>query len=352
MTKRPFVWFLFCATAVVIFILDAITSVDMPISVLYVTLIMIVLRTGSARNILIAGVTCCILTIASYWKGTGFNLTKFNGTGLVDVFISLFAITSVTYLSIKIVHSEASMRRARDQAARTMLGVSINELATSVAHEITQPIGAAAVNLAAAKRWLDMTPTNVLEVQEAVDAAYSSTARAEGIIKGLRRLSAVASADHTSFDILALIREVIAFLLHEIEGNRIRVSEHFYQSTLMIDGDRTLIQQLFINVINNALEALSHSQSENRNLTILARATEGSASIEVRDTGSGIPPEHLEQIFDPFYTTKARGLGVGLAISRSIVASHGGSIQALHNRPTGTVIMIRLPLSERANAHD
>ncbi|MEJ0052412.1 MAG: ATP-binding protein [Methylovirgula sp.] len=349
MAKRRFVWFLFCATAVAIFTLDAVTSVDIPISVLYVTLIMIVLRSGTARDILIAGLTCCILTIASYWKGTGFNITKFNEAGLIDVLISLFAIASVTYLSIKIVHSEASMRKARDQAARTMLNVSINELATSVVHEISQPIGAAAMNNAAARRWLDMTPANFREARAAIDSATLNTQRAESVIQGLRRLSSVSLTDRNVFDVAELMREAIAFLSDEIEQHRIRVSMRLHPNSLLIDGDRTLIQQLLINVINNAIEAMSHDKSENRNLTLLTSASGGLVSIEVQDTGAGISSEHLEQIFDPFYTTKARGLGIGLAISRSIVTSHSGSIQASHNKPTGTIITIRLPTPARSS---
>jgi len=347
MAKRRSVWFLFCAAAVAIFILDAITSVDIPISVLYVTLIMIVMRSGTARDILIAGMTCCFLTIVSYWKGTGFNLTKFNEAGLTDVFISLFAIASVTYLSIKVVQSESSMRKARDQAARTMLNVSINELATSVVHEINQPIGAAAINVAAARRWLDMNPANFREARAAIDAAGRNTEHAERVIQGLRRLSTVSSTDRNVFDIADLIRETLALLSDEIEQRRIRVSARFSSNSVLVDGDRTLIQQLLINVINNAIEAMSHDGSENRDLTILTDAAEGSASIEIQDTGPGISSEHLEQIFDPFYTTKARGLGIGLAISRSIALSHGGSIKASHNKPTGTIITIRLPLSAR-----
>ncbi len=345
MAKRRFVWLLFCVTAVAIFILDAVTSVDMPISVLYVTLIMIVLRSGTGRDILIAGMTCCVLTIVSYWTGTGFNLTKFNAAGLVDVFISLFAIASVTYLSIKVVHSEASMRKARDQAARTMLNVSINELATSVVHEISQPIGAAAITNAAATRLLDMTPANFREARAAIDAASLNTQRAESVIQGLRRISTVSSADQSAFDIVELIREAIAFLSDEIEQHRIRVSARFSPASILIDGDRTLVQQLLINVVSNAIDAMSGEKSETRNLTIVTSTAAGSVSIEVQDTGAGISAEHLEQIFDPFYTTKARGLGIGLAISRSIAVSHGGSIQASRNKPTGTIITLQLPQS-------
>lgn len=344
MRKRPFVWLLFCATAVAIFILDAITSVDIPISVLYVTLIMIVLRSGTARDILIAGLTCCILTVVSYWKGTSFDFAKFNEAGIIDVFISLFAIASVTYLSIKVVQSDASMRRARDQTARTMLNVSINELATSVVHEISQPIGATALNHAAARRWLDMTPANIREARAAIEAASLNTQHAESVIQGLRRLSTVSLTDQNVFDIVELTREAINFLSHEIEQCGIHLSTRFSQNSILIDGDRTLIQQLLINVINNAIEAMSRDESESRNLTILVSASGGSASIEVRDTGIGIPSDNLEQIFEPFYTTKARGLGIGLAISRSIAQSHSGSIQASHNKPAGTIITIRLPL--------
>jgi C4-dicarboxylate-specific signal transduction histidine kinase len=347
MAKRRFVWFLFCATAIAIFVLDAITSVDIPISVLYVTLIMIVLRSGTARDILIAGLTCCILTIVSFWKGTGFNLTKFNEAGIIDVFISLFAIASVTYLSIKVVHSEASMRKARDQAARTMLNVSINELATSVVHEISQPIGATALYHDAARRWLDVTPANLHEARAAIEAASLNTQRADRVIQGLRRLSTLSSTDRSVFDIVELIREAIAFVSDEIRQHGIRVSARFSQNSILIDGDRTLIQQLLINVITNAIEAMSDVKDDSRDLTIHISAQENSASIEVQDVGAGIFPGHLEEIFDPFYTTKVRGVGIGLAISRSIALSHGGSIQASRNKPSGTIITIQLPMSAR-----
>jgi signal transduction histidine kinase len=346
MKRRAFIWLLFCVIAVSIFVLDTITSVDISVSVLYVILVLVVRRSGTVKEILAAGVACFFLTIASYAVTPGFYPVKPQEAGLTNVFISLFAIASVTYLSVKIVRSETGARKARDQVARTMLGVSINELATSVLHEINQPLGAIAANLAAARRWLVMAPSDTVEALAAIDAAGRDSQRAEAVITSLRRLSAPSLSDTKTFDLLDLIRETVDILRPEIDENRVAVSMQFSPKTLLLDGDRALFQQVFVNLLTNAIEAMEVNAIGTRSLIISAELERGRAEIVVKDSGSGIAPESLDHIFDPFYSTKPKGLGIGLAITRSILEAHGASLRVFGNKPHGTVIMIVLPLSE------
>jgi signal transduction histidine kinase len=340
MNKRYHLWLLFGVVAAAIFFLDTVTNAD--ISVLYVTLVLIVRGTGTVRDILIAGLACFGLTIGSYGITPGFSLAKLDEP-LVNVVISLFAIASVTYLSIKVAISETGLQKARDQLARTMLGVSISELATTVVHEITQPLGVVGANVAAAKHWLEMTPTQIPEAQAAIDAAVRNAHRMEGVISGLRRLASVSLSDRQTFDAIELINETVETVRQEINGRRVVIRIHFSQPVISVDGDRALLQQVILNLLLNAVEAMDHAEIGNRVLSVEANLVGDLVSVSVRDTGPGISPECLDNIFEPFYTTKPKGLGIGLAISRSVVLAHGGSLKASHNSPRGAVITVTLP---------
>jgi C4-dicarboxylate-specific signal transduction histidine kinase len=295
---------------------------------------------------LIAGVVCFVLTIASYAVTAGVSLAKPQEAGLLNVIISLFAITSVTYLSVGIAQSETRVRKARDQVSRTMLGISINELATSVVHEINQPLGAIVANVSAARRWLTMTPVELVEARAAMDAAVRDAQRAAGVIAGLRRLVATCLSETKTFDLLTLIKDTVDILRPELDEHRINITMHFSQRPLSVDGDQTLLQQVFVNLITNAIEAMEGTEIRERSLIVTASVKGDKVEVFVRDSGTGISPETLDHIFDPFYSTKPKGLGIGLAITRSIIEAHGASLRAFRNTPRGTVIAITLPRSE------
>jgi C4-dicarboxylate-specific signal transduction histidine kinase len=332
--------------------LDTVTDIDISISVLYVTLVMIVLRTGTIRDVRIAGIGCCLLTIVSYWLVPGLNFSHFDKAAFINAFISLFAITSVTYLSIKLARADASARRARDQVARTMLNVSVNELATSVVHEINQPLGAISANGGAAKHWLDEEPANLAEASAAIEAVLLNARRANGVISGLRRVAQLSLSNQKPFDLAELIEETVELLRHEIEDRQVSVEMQISQTTIQIDGDRSLLQQVLVNVISNAIEAMDRADITNRSLIIDVRVSTETVLIDIGDTGPGIAVDNIDDIFDPFYTTKAGGLGIGLAISRSIAAVHGGSLIASPNKPCGTVVSVELPKMQRALIND
>jgi signal transduction histidine kinase len=346
MKHRTFIWLFFCVTAVAIFLLDTVTSVDISISVLYVTLVLVVRRTGAVKDILFAGMMCFFLTIISYAVTAGFSPAKPQEAGLLNVIISLFAITSVTYLSVGIAQSETRARKARDQVSRTMLGISINELATSVVHEINQPLGAIVANVAAARRWLTMTPIEIVEARAAMDAAVRDAQRAADVIAGLRRLFATCLSDKRTFDLLELIKDTVNILRPELNEHRINITMQFSQKSLPVDGDRTLLQQVFVNLFTNAIEAMEGTEIRERALIVTTSLKGDRVEVLVRDSGTGISPETLDHIFDPFYSTKPKGLGIGLAITRSIIEAHGASLRAFSNTPSGTVIAITLPKSE------
>jgi signal transduction histidine kinase len=348
MKHRTFIWLFFCVTAVAIFLLDTVTSVDISISVLYVTLVLVVRRTGSVKDILIAGVVCFLLTIASYAVTARVSLAKPQEVGLLNVIISLFAITSVTYLSVGFAQSEARVRKARDQVSRTMLGISINELATSVVHEINQPLGAIVANVAAARRWLTMTPIEIIEARAAMDAAVRDAQRAAEVIAGLRRLVATCLSDTKTFDLLELIKDTVDILRPELNEHRINITMQFSQKSLSVDGDRTLLRQVFVNLLTNAIEAMEDIEIRERALTVTTSLKGDKVEVLVTDSGTGISTETLDHIFDPFYSTKPKGLGIGLAITRSIIEAHGASVRAFSNTPRGTVIAIMLPKSENS----
>ncbi len=226
----------------------------------------------------------------------------------------------------------------------------MGELAASLAHEIKQPIAAARNNARAAMNFLDKQPPDLDEVREALDCVVGDADRAGNIIGRVRDQVKKAPPREERFDLNEAIKEVIILARSAITKNAVSDQIRLTEDALFVEGDRVQLQQVLLNLILNAIEAMGSVQEGPRELSISTEQTdENSVLVAVRDAGPGIDTKHLERVFEAFYTTKSSGLGMGLPICRSIIDVHGGRLWAEANEPRGAVFQFTLP-ARKANS--
>jgi signal transduction histidine kinase len=221
----------------------------------------------------------------------------------------------------------------------------LGELAASISHELKQPITAGIMSARTTLKWLARDEPNIDEARETATATLKAGKRAAEIIDHLRALYTKAPPKRELLDGNEIIREIVALLW--VEANRYKISVHtdFAAEVPMIMSDRVQLQQVLMNLMLNAIEALKETGGS---LSVKSRLNqEGLLQISVSDTGPGLPAMKEKQIFEPFFTTKPRGSGMGLAICRSIVESHGGCLWAAPNGDRGACFNFTLPVANQ-----
>ena len=230
---------------------------------------------------------------------------------------------------------------------------TIGHLSASIAHEITQPVAAAVNNASAGLRWLDKEPPDLEQARQALNRIFANGNRASGVIGRMRALLKKAPLQKEDVDINEAILEVIALTRAEVTKNGISVQTQYAERLPFIRGDRVQLQQVILNLIINAVEALSSVGEGPRELIISTGETESNGVlVAVRDSGPGLAPESAERMFESFYTTKPSGLGMGLSICRSIVEAHQGRLWACSNTPRGAIFQFTLPSHLHAELSD
>lgn len=342
--EMPLLWLGVAVLAGLIFIGDTITDLEIAFAVLYVSVILLAVYSGRTGAIATVGGLCAALTVISYF------LTRHGASqaGIVNGILSLVAIGATTYLAIRIETLDARARQAQSELARMSRLMTVGELGSSIAHEVSQPITAIAANGNAALRWLSATPADQGEACRAIERIVADAGRAGDIIGRVRGLVARASPSRDRVDLVEAIMDVLELVRGEIRRSQIRIRAELASDLPLVAGDRVQLQQVILNLVMNAIEALAEVDAETRELLVSAAADERKVTVSLRDTGGGMPAGTLERIFDAFYTTKPNGMGMGLAISRSIVEAHGGTLYAAPNFPRGTVFGFTLPLDGKA----
>jgi PAS domain S-box-containing protein len=241
-------------------------------------------------------------------------------------------------------HAEQERERLRQLEADLAHINRVNmmgELAAALAHEIKQPIAAAAANAGACLGFLDGEHPDILEAREAASGTIGCARRAAEIIDHVRSLFKKSFPQREAVDVNELIRDISLLLKNDIRRNSVTVRLELAENLPEIVGDRVQLEQVLMNLMLNAIEAMHDAQGD---LTITSQSTDdGHLSISVSDTGVGIPADKIDRIFDTFFTTKPQGTGMGLAISRSIVESHGGRLWAISNSERGSTFQFTLP---------
>jgi PAS domain S-box-containing protein len=220
----------------------------------------------------------------------------------------------------------------------------MGELAASLAHEILHPIATARNNARAGMRFLELSPPNLGEVKEALACVVRDSDRAKDIVGRMRDHIKKAPPRREPFDLNEAIHEVIVTVGSAIDKNGVSVRTRLIKGLNPVLGDRVQVQQVVLNLILNSMEAMSSVDEGARELSISTKqGPKSDILVAVQDSGPGIDPEHLEQVFAPFYTTKTSGIGMGLSICRSIVAAHGGRLWAEASGPRGAIFQFTLP---------
>jgi PAS domain S-box-containing protein len=226
----------------------------------------------------------------------------------------------------------------------------MGELTASLAHEITQPIGSARNNARAALNFLAKQPPDLGEVREALGCVVNDADRAGNIIDRIRDHIRKAPPRKHRFDLNEAINEVIVLARSAIAENGVSVQTRLTEGLAPVQGDRVQLQQVVLNLILNAVEAMGSVEAGPCELLISTEQTRtGCVLVSVRDSGPGIDREHLERVFQAFYTTKSSGVGMGLSICRSIIDAHGGRLWADANEQRGAVFRLALPGAEEAH---
>ena len=242
--------------------------------------------------------------------------------------------------------SEQAVQQLQSDFAHMNRVSMMGELAASLSHEITQPIASARNNARAAQNFLHKQTPDMREVEEALGCIVADADRAGNIVDRIRDHIKKAPLRKALCDLNAAINEVVVLARSAIVQNGVSVQSRLAGGLSPIHGDRVQLQQVVLNLILNAVEAMGSSKAAVRELLISTEQDHNGILVAVCDSGPGIDPAHFERVFDAFYTTKPKGVGMGLSICRSIINTHGGRLWAEANEPRGTVFQFTLPSVE------
>jgi signal transduction histidine kinase len=240
--------------------------------------------------------------------------------------------------------ADAQRRELAHLSRVAMLG----ELSGALAHELSQPLTAVLSNAQAARRFLDRDPLDFEQLRGALDDIIRNDKRAGTVIDRLRALLRKEDIARQPVDVNEVAREVIDLAYGELVLRRVTVKSAFPPAIPLVLGDRVQLQQVVLNLLLNACDAMTGVHATGRCLALSTAASDGFVELVVSDRGPGIPDDQLDRVFEPFVTFREQGLGLGLAISRSIVTAHGGSIRAENNAEGGATFRCLLPIALQA----
>jgi C4-dicarboxylate-specific signal transduction histidine kinase len=250
-------------------------------------------------------------------------------------------LTETTLLYARLANTVLLLRRERSNRL-----MSLDAATAAMAHELKQPLAAIASMSRAASNWIKRTPPVLDEAQTCLAAISDSTIRADEIIFGVRGLFKKTDKHKTMIHVDDVARQVLSLVQPDLLLNGVSVTTEFQNDLPEVPADRTLIQQVILNLVRNAIDAMSSRPAPARRLR-LATSVNGHSSVLlcVQDTGPGIAGEKPERVFEPFFTTKSTGMGLGLSICRSVVEDHGGSLRIAKSDSYGCVFEVGLPIA-------
>ena len=239
--------------------------------------------------------------------------------------------------------AEEALREAQAELTHVTRVTTLGEMTASIAHEINQPLAAVVNNASACLRWLAGQVPNLEEARQSAALIIADGHRTGEIISRIRALAKKAPPQKDWVNINETILEVIALARSEVQGNRVSLQTQLSDDVPLIVGDRIQLQQVILNLITNAIEAMSGVDERSRVVQVGSSKDESQGvRVAVRDSGPGLDPKSLDHLFTAFYTTKPQGMGMGLAISRSIIEAHGGRLWAVPNDGPGATFQFTL----------
>jgi PAS domain S-box-containing protein len=282
------------------------------------------------------------------WKPSEKEFFRKDGSR-VPVLIGGATFGELQHHGVAFVVDLSERKRAEAELAHANRVATMGQLSASIAHEVNQPIAALVTNAQTVMRWLAHQPPNLEKATPLIDRIIGDGKRAADIVSRIRDFSKKAPARKEDLEINEAILEIMRLARAAISEHSVSVNMQLSERLPHILGDRTQLQQVILNLIMNAIEAMIEVSEGSRELVISTSETEpGGVLVAVGDSGPGLPPASLARVFEPFYTTKADGLGMGLSICRSIVEAHGGRLWATPNKPQGAIFCMMLPIAENS----
>lgn len=251
--------------------------------------------------------------------------------------------TRIAGIAIEHERAQNELQHTRSELAHVGRVTTMGELAASIAHEVNQPLGAIVGNADICRNWLQEADVDLKQVAEALDDIASDGHRASQIISRIRSLVKKHVPEKSLLNLSDIAREVVGLVGHEAQQKQVTIYSQLGESLPAVEADRVQLQQVLLNLVMNGLEAMNDTAANQRELTVQTVMSDGNVVAAVSDRGIGIEPAKAEQLFKPFHTTKANGLGMGLAISRSIIESFGGKLWAEANAGGGAIFSFSLP---------
>jgi PAS domain S-box-containing protein len=251
----------------------------------------------------------------------------------------------------KVRESERRYQEMQLELAHANRVATMGQLTSSIAHEVAQPIGAIAINASAALTWLGRKAPDIENARISIERIAEDAHRSVEVIGRIRELFQKAPPRKRHLDLNEVVREVIVLTHGEALKAGVSVKTQLAEGLSLIEGDRVQLQQVLLNLVVNAIQAMTAMADGARDLLITTALTEANfLLVRVADSGPGLDPQTLEHVFDPYYTTKPGGLGMGLAICRSIMVAHNGRLWASANQPCGAVFQFTLPADQAADS--
>jgi PAS domain S-box-containing protein len=267
-----------------------------------------------------------------------------DASGLLRAFGTLQDITELRRAQEELGASAEALRDAEAALARVNRVTTLGVLAASIAHEVNQPLGAITASAASCARWLAAQPPRMDKAAAALERIAADGKRAAQVVDRIRALVNRQAPRRAGLDLNEAILEVIALTGNEVRRKAIALETSLASDVPLIEGDRVQLQQVVLNLVVNAIEAMGGCGEQPRELKISsARDGANGVAVEVRDSGPGVDPGQVDRLFEAFYTSKADGIGMGLSISRAIIESHGGRLWVTPNLPCGAAFRIWLP---------
>jgi C4-dicarboxylate-specific signal transduction histidine kinase len=324
-----------------VFVLDTITEHGIAVAVLYVAVVLIVLRVLAKTTVLLVSAACIGLTVLSYWLTRGDPSTV---VGLVNCGVSIAAILAVTYLGLQNEAAGHALQHARTELAHMQRVTALGELTASIVHQVNQPIAGTVTNADAALHWLAADPPDLKEARQALEGIVEDSKRTSEIVSRIRALVQKTPPRREPLDMNELIRGMIALIYGDMQRSGISLHPEFAPNLALVRGDRVQLQQILLNLILNAIDAMADVTSRSHELRISTQARADDMVVAVQDSGIGLGADTESRLFEAFYSTKPGGMGMGLSICRSIVEAHGGRIWATANSGSGATVQFSLPL--------
>jgi len=331
--------------AATIFSIDAFTPLDIAIAVLYVVVVLASVRAWPHRLSTVTAL-CFVLTLVAYVISNWGTLAD-DSAGRCAMSLAAIAITGYLARSNhraneRLWQQEESLRESRAQLAHAARVSTLGELAASIAHEVNQPLAAISANGSAALRWLNRPQPELEEVRTAIGRIQSDTARASEVITRIRALARRSDPEQLPLNLNEVAEESATLVRRELASHGVMLRLALGDDLPPVLGDRVQLQQVIINLLMNGMQAMDGQGGGQLELSTGLNA-DGAVQLSVADTGPGIASENLNRLFEPFFSTKTDGMGMGLAICRSIIDSHGGRIAASSNGSRGALMQCTLP---------